>query len=199
MTYHGIDIGNMELKTGSDRRVVVGDRLTIKIARSNPMNFIKSVRHIGQNYGVRGIARMWRAADVDGYTGLKWQLFHGVKANRRERSLAKHTAVVVPTLSLLGGVINVQPTVDDVKVQYSDIIRAFADNLDNPGMNLPRLGHTVEDIGNFGVHDGLVKFRDAGSYGLERVIELGGGVKPVAESLGALSVVHSSGYEQELQ
>ncbi len=66
--------------------------------------------------------------------------------------------------------VNIQPTTEDIAVSFEDVIGAFADNMRNPGRDIPRIGHMLEDVGNFGFYHGRVLFRDGGSIGLERTL-----------------------------
>lgn len=176
----------MELHSGNDRHVIVGKKRTIKIARSNPGDFIDQVKDTYTRYGFKNLINSWRNVGFDGYTGLKWQLFHGITANRREYRLALKSDLVVPTRMLLAGIINVQPTTTDVNIETGDVLSQLVDSLEQPGMNIPRLGHMLEDTGNFGVHGGSLKFRDGGSYGLERVLNETAEEPNIKHALGAL-------------
>lgn len=178
----------MEMHSGSDRRVIVGKRHTIKVARANPFRFVQSAYETTRHHGLTGLKRMWDI-DADGYQGLKWFLLHGIVANQREARIAKSSRdIVVPVRTLLAGLINVQPSTVGITQNYDQIKSALLDNLDSPGANLPRLGHMLEDTSNFGIYEGKIMFRDGGSYGLERVLSGENGPSGIAKALGSLSV-----------
>ncbi len=112
-------------------------------------------------------------------------------ANRREARLASTSDAVVPTRSLLGGVVNIQPTTEPIKACGEDVVRTFSNILSNPQYEVSQLGHMLEDAGNFGIHNGTVKFRDGGSSGLERMLKDKAGTESVKKALGALTVNYS--------
>lgn len=153
---------------GEDRIAFVGERLTFKVARTNPRDFKDYARDVLKHYGLKTAIDLWRNGDADDHQTLKNFLFHGIVANRRERRLAKRGDVVVPTLSLLGGLVNVQRTADTPEIPLRTVHGLFADHL---GPTVTRLGHMLERPGNIGVTGGQVQFVDGGSRGLERLMD----------------------------
>lgn len=117
---------------------------------------------------------------------MKWHLFHGIDANRRENRLAKNYDVVTPTVSILG-LVNLQPVSEDIPADDREVEKAFAANMEYPWRDVPRLGHMLEEPANFGIHNGQVKFRDGGDRGLERTLLTQGGPEGVARALVALT------------
>lgn len=178
----------MELHSGSDRHVFIGKSHTIKIARSSPFRFMQSMFETGTHYGIGTVVRHWRAMSADNEKSLKWFLLHGVAANKREARIAQCASeVATPTRALLAGLVAVQPTTSSISVTHRDILRSFCDHLDEPGVNVARLGHSLEKAENFGLHEGVLKFRDAGSLGLERVLIDEGGPETIQQALGSLA------------
>jgi hypothetical protein len=174
----------MKVIKGSDRIAYIGERHTVKIAKSNPQQFLKSARYTKERSGIRGVVSTWQALTADQHQSLKNFLFHGVVANRREEHLAKqHKGIVVPTVSILGGLVNVQPTVPSTGLSHAAIHSAFATHLDP---RVTRLGHMLEDTSNMGVIDGSVMFTDGGSIGLESFMEKQ--PQAVRQALGALTL-----------
>lgn len=174
----------MKLHRGTDRIACVGERYTVKIARSNPLQFFKYAHSIQERRGFRTVIDAWNASTADQHQSLKNLLLHGVIANRRERRLAEEGVdVVIPTASLLGGIINVQPTAPSTSLDEASVHSAFVEKL---GPGVTALGHMLEDPNNLGVHNGSVKFVDGGSHGLERVMQ----TQPemVEQALGSLAL-----------
>lgn len=176
----------MEFHRGSDRTVIVGKKRTLKIARSNPFRFIQSVYKTYTRHGAKGIKYKLDSEDIDTHHGIKWQLLHGISANQREHRISVTSELVVPTRMLLAGIVNIQPTTPDADINYRDASKALTDHLDRPGRDKARLGHMLEDSANFGVYQGAVRFRDGGSYGLERLLCEGQGPN-LKRALGALA------------
>lgn len=91
----------------------------------------------------------------------------GLRANEIERRLAdKFGQFLVPTTGCL--CMNIQPTVPIVELDLDTIWSCI------PRVIQARysgsLAHSLERIGNLGVHEGQVKFTDAGSSALERIM-----------------------------
>lgn len=181
----------MELISGVDCRVLVGKNYSAKVARSNPKAFLRYASQIRQERGLKSVVDMWRSESADSFMGMKWHLFHGIVANRRERRLAKSFDVVTPTRSLLFGLVNIQPTSEELSADEYDISNAFIESFEQPGIAIPRLGHMLENVSNLGVYNGNVLFRGGGERGLDRTLETEDGAESVRRALGILSVVHS--------
>lgn len=158
----------MEIYQGVDRTAYVGERYTVKVARSKPRQFLQSAMHTKERAGFRGIVDAWRALTADQHQSLKNFLFHGVVSNRRESHLSEqYEDVVTPTLSVLGGLVNVQHTAAPTSLDHDVIHAAFAEHL---GPRVTTLGHMLENTGNLGVVGGHVRFVDGGSRGLEELM-----------------------------
>lgn len=177
----------MERISGTDRHVMIGKRYTAKIARFNSKGFLSYAVARYRKRGFRSVINEWNVEKVDNYKGMKWHLFHGVAANRRERKLAKLFDVITPTRSILFGLVNLQPTTKDVPVGDKEIGRTFIENMMHPRRDVPGLGHMLEEPANFGIYEGEVKFRDGGSRELERTLEREDGYGSVSKALGALT------------
>jgi hypothetical protein len=181
----------MEMHLGSDRRVFCGDKHTVKIARLSPRGFIEYATYVYKNRGVRGVVKAWKSDTPTSVSGLKWNLLRGIDANRRERRVSRNTEVIVPTRSLLAGIVNIQPTTSSIGVSGEEVVRLFSDNLSNPHYEVARLGHMLEDSSNFGIHEGVVKFRDGGSTGLENMLAGVDDISSIRRSLGAVTIKNS--------
>ena len=169
---------------GVDRTAFVGERYTVKIARTNIGQFLKSTYRIRETAGFTDVVKMWKAYSADQHQSLKNLLLHGIVANQREYRLAKQdTAVVVPTISILKGLVNVQLTASPTNLGSAHVHAAFTEQL---GPEITTLGHMLEDTGNLGIVAGAVVFVDGGSQGLERLME----TRPdsVARALGSLTM-----------
>lgn len=177
----------MEIKGGTDRLVLSCNRYTVKVARTNPKNFARNAYQIGHNRGIRAIFKTWQRETADSYSAMKRPLLHGIVANRREKRLARLFDVVTPTRSLLFGLVNVQPTTADIPDHERVISKAFVEGMKHPGRDIPRLGHMLEESANFGIHEGVVKFRDGGERGLERTLATTDGIEGVTQALGILT------------
>lgn len=177
----------MELHTGSDRRVICGKKYTVKIARASPKGFLEYGTYIYRQKGLKYLFGVWDRESTNSCSGLKWNLLHGVVANRREERLARNYKLFVPTRSFLAGVLNLQPTTNAVGAKKEELMRTFVKNLQNSSYEVAHLDHIFEDAGNFGVHEGAVKFRDGGSTGLERMLTSEVGTHSVEKALGALT------------
>jgi hypothetical protein len=177
----------MEIIKGTDRTAFVGEDFTFKVARSKPGRFLESARTQHDRYGFRGLLNYWNEMNVDQIHSLKWYLFHGVAANRREQRLSEQ-GVVIPTVSILGGLVNIQHTVPSTGLDFDAVRAAFIEHV---GQKVATVGHMLEDMNNFGVLDGQVKFVDGGSEGLERVMETH--PERIENALGALSLQLEAG------
>lgn len=175
----------MEIIKGKDRTAYVGERYTIKVARSNPRQFLKFVQQAKEKAGFKGVVEAWKAYSVDQYQSPKNALLHGIAANRRESRLAKQYGnIVIPTISILSGLVNVQPTVLSTDLVHDTIHSTFTGCL--AGSSVTKLGHMLEDTSNMGVVDGQVKFVDGGSVGLEGLMQTQ--PEAVLQALGSLTL-----------
>jgi len=173
----------MNIHKGSDRTAYVGERYTVKVARSNPVLFLQEANGIRDAHGLRNLLKVWNIVSVDSHGGLKYMLLHGVMANRRERRIAKEFgSVIVPTLSVLG-LVNIQPSVPTTTLTHMEAHTAFCETL---GPTVTKLGHMLEDTSNLGVHDGQVKFVDGGSVSLEGLMH--SQAEDIEQALGALTL-----------
>lgn len=178
----------MKTYKGTDRTAYVGEQYTIKVARSNPKQFVKSAQCTKERAGLKGVVSDWKSLTADQHHSLKNFLLHGVVANRRERRLAKQeNSVVIPTISILSGLVNVQPTVPSTNLEHRSIHFAFVEHL---GSRVTKLGHMLEDISNMGVIDGQVKFIDGGSLGLEGLMQ--SQPEAIQQALGSLTLQHNA-------
>ena len=159
----------MRVYKGVDRIAFVGDKTTVKVARTNPVAFGKEVRHKFGRGGVKEVAGAWTGLTADMHHSLKNLLLHGIVANRREDRLATTSEAIVPTQSYLGGILNIQRTVDPVGLTFEDIYGSFAEHL---GPRVTKIGHMLENPSNVGISDGQARFVDGGSIGLERLLEI---------------------------
>ena len=158
----------MEIYRGTDRTAVVGARYTAKIARLHPRKFLRDASHIREQDGVTGVLHSWKALTVDQHQSLKSYLMHGIVANRRERRLATPGGLIIPTRSLFGGLINIQPTVPVIELDHRTVHFTFLDQL---GTRTNKIIHLLEHTDNFGVFDSQVRFIDGGSIGLEELMQ----------------------------
>jgi hypothetical protein len=91
----------------------------------------------------------------------------GFEANKIEARLAnKFGEFVVPTTGCV--CINIQPTVPIVELEFHSLWKCLPAQIQ--GRYSGSLAHTLERPGNLGVHDGKVKFTDAGSLVLEEIM-----------------------------
>ena len=159
----------MIVKKGEDRIAFVGEKLTFKLAKTSPRRAGERMKHIFKKQGLRGLLNEWVRYGADDHHTLPNHLLHGVVANRRERRLAREFGeVVVPTISILGGIANMQRTAEPTELSHREIHRSFAENL---GTLVVGLGHMLENTTNLGVNDGRVKFVDGGSRRLEGLMQ----------------------------
>ncbi|MEK7594819.1 MAG: hypothetical protein AAB436_04230 [Patescibacteria group bacterium] len=159
----------MKISKGEDRIAFVGERLTVKVARTHPLKFGKQAIQLTQRYGIRTAINFWTDFDPDQHKSLQNRLLHGVNANRREERLARGAgSVVVPTVSILGGIANVQLTAEAPELSGRDIRGTFTDHLGT--VPVAQLSHMLENPNNLGVDDGVIKFVDGGSKALEELI-----------------------------
>jgi hypothetical protein len=173
----------VEIYKGTDRTAFVGSRYTAKFARSNPIRFIKYAHSVEKRSGLKGVLNLWNQFSADQHLSLKNFLAHGVIANRREHRLANNGEIVIPTRSLFGGLVNIQPTVPDSGLDERTIHSAFVEQL---GPKVTKLGHMLEDTNNMGMFEGRVRFVDGGSRGLESLMQTQ--PQEILQALGSLSV-----------
>lgn len=172
----------MNVYEGEDRTAFVGKKFTVKVARTHPKQFGKTLHQHMERGGVKEVVDWWNRFDVDQMGSMKRMLLHGIAANRREHRLAERfDRVVVPTVSLLGGVANVQPTTQAPGLGEDDIWGSFVDHL---GPKATKLGHMMENVNNFGIYDNRVVFVDGGSHGLETLLKTH--AHDIEKSLGAV-------------
>lgn len=158
------------IEVGTNRVAIVGENATIKVAKVHALQFGKQVAETVQRHGLRSAFDSWRHLGPDVHQSLRNRLLGGVSANRRESRLARdHGDAVVPTISILGGLVNIQRTAEYTDVTFAEMQGSFADNL---GSDVVRLGHMMEHGQNIGVLSGTVKFLDGGSPALEALLEL---------------------------
>ena len=154
----------MRVEQGQDRIVLVGENLVIKVAKFKPIRFSKSAKVIIERYGVGRLKTDW-SYSADSFGTLKSMLFHGVTANKREKRLSQSCGeLVVPTISVLGGAINLQRTAMPTKLNEDQVEDSFTKHL---GHKKVYLEHSIENPNNFRVSNGTVKFVDGGSRHLE--------------------------------
>jgi hypothetical protein len=175
---------DVKIERGEDRTAFIGKELTVKVARWRPAEFRKQLKGDFQRGGAKRVISMWKAMGPDDGYSMKNFLLHGVVANRRERRLARdYSGVVVPTRSLLGGLVNIQRTAAPTELSHRAIHSSFVDYLDSL-TNI--LGHTTESASNFGISDGAVKLVDGGSRGLETLLRTRRG--DIESALGSVGV-----------
>lgn len=145
---------HMEIHRGTDRLVISGRRHVAKIARVSSVSFLKHAKTIYSEQGLEGLSRRWERETPDSQSGLKWFLLHGVVANRREGRITKNYNTVLPTTSLLAGLINIQPTTDNLDLSALDICGTFSDSLAGSKFENSHIGHLLGDPSNFGLHKG---------------------------------------------
>lgn len=174
----------MRVARGTDRIAFVGEKHTVKVAKTRPALFSKEVHRQLERGGVKGVVNSWNRFNPDQLGSLKHMLLHGIAANRREARLAKQFgAVVAPTISLLGGVANIQPTAQSTGLDHTDVHSSFVDHI---GHRVTALGHMLENPENLGITAGGVRFIDGASLGLERLlIERPGDIEQALGSVAA--------------
>jgi len=176
----------MEIKKGTDRIAIIGEEETIKVPNFDSVARLSKVTKWYEEGGLEGV-KTWIALDDEDDDGPSYMLFHGVRANRRESELARDfTNIVLPTRSLFFGALNIQPTVPELELEWEELKRSFVDHLFN---RVAEIGHTLEKPGNFGIHDGRVKFIDAGSARVARLMyaersKIEGALRSVEEKIG---------------
>lgn len=174
----------MAIYKGEDRTAFVGEKFTVKVARSHPKQFGKTLHQHIDRGGFKEAVDWWKRFDVDKMGSMKLMLLHGIAANRREHRLAERfDRVVIPTMSLLGGIANVQPTTQAPDLGEDDIWGSFVDHL---GPKATKLGHMMEDVNNFGIYDSRVVFVDGGSHGLEQLLQTR--ADDIEKSLGSVGL-----------
>jgi hypothetical protein len=172
----------MEIFTGDDRVVIAGSKWVTKLPRITFDNIrvpIRDTVRCYKNYGSSAVKQMW-LKDSDERTSFRWHLLHGLRANQREEQIAKaHPHIVAATRGFLGGVVNFQPRLRSPE-GLGAYERAGCFYAELGPNDTPRLGHIIEDEGNFGYgSDGLLVFVDGGSHGLERLLKEGRNTKIV--------------------
>ena len=178
----------MELYRGTDRYVLVGKKVTVKIARSHPIGFLSYATQVKNRFGLGSIIDRWNYEKADSFTkGMKWRLLHGIVANRREVRLANTFDVVTPTKGVLFGLVNIQPTTRDLPATEDDISSAFRESFTNEGQSIPRIGHLLEEPANLGIYKGAVQFRDGGERGLDQILTIYDGADEIRSALGLLT------------
>jgi hypothetical protein len=91
----------------------------------------------------------------------------GLEANEIEAQLANQFGeFVVPTVSY--GRVNVQPTVPIVELEFRPLWKCIPVQIQ--ARYAGSLAHSLEQPGNLGIHEGKVKFTDAGSLVLEEIM-----------------------------
>lgn len=182
----------MRTRKGTDRIALVGERYTFKLARSNPWLFLKVAKETESSFR-QSKARGMELDELKKYRsvilqhGLSQHLLRGVIANKRERRLAEAGGVVLPTISLPGSLVNVQPTAQGTGLDFHAVHSIFADYL---GPEVTKLGHMLEDTDNLGVINDHVVFVDGGSQGLERLMQ--SHEDSIRQALGALSLIRAN-------
>jgi hypothetical protein len=172
----------MAVYKGKDRMAVVGEKYVVKVARSHPKQFGRSLHQHIERDGIKEALDDWNRFDADQLGGMRRMLLHGIAANKREHRLAERfDRVVVPTATLLGGIVNIQPTAQAVDLDFTEIWGSFVDHL---GYKVTKLGHMMEDTNNFGIYDNRVMFVDGGSDGLEDLLQTH--AHDIEKSLGAV-------------
>ncbi len=86
-------------------------------------------------------------------------------------------------MSLLGGLVNVQPTLSSTGLDYGTTRAAFVEQLD-PAVTA--LDYMLENSSNIGVFDGKVTFTDGGDAGIESLMQ----TQPdaIRQALGSLTL-----------
>ena len=160
----------MIIKKGEDRIAFVGEKLTVKLAKTSPRKAYGRAEELIKRYGIKALLNEWAKYGADDQQTLPHRLLHGLAANNRERRLAKNFGrIVVPTVSILGGIANIQRTAEPVNLPQREIQSIFAENLG--GLLVAELSHNLEDTTNLGMSDGRVRFIDGGSRRLEGLLE----------------------------
>jgi hypothetical protein len=156
---------------GEDRIALVGETSTLKVARVDAGRCLDSAHLAWKRGGLPRLQHEWASLPVDQHQSMQYYMFRGVTANRTEAQLAsEYPDAIIPTTALLGGLANLQPTVETIEPDNLEIHRLFIDLLGQRAVKL-HLGHTLEpEKYNLGRHNGRVKFIDAGSDGLRHLL-----------------------------
>ena len=171
----------MELHKGTDRLAVTSSSYTLKLPLVDMRGFTLYAAKVTRARGVSGVIKLWHLSNPESRGSLKGHLAHGIIANRREKRLVD-LGVVVPTTSILGGLINVQQTAHPLALDFRALHTAITDELDS---DVAKISHMTEDLSNFGQIDGQAYFVHGGSHGLEEIMKTRS--EAVRRALGALS------------
>lgn len=155
---------------GTDRISYVGETSTVKLAKIELQKALYEAYSIGKRAGVDRL-REALTIPATSHQSIQSYALRGIVANRTEGYLAQeYPDAVVPTRRLLGGLANVQPSVEIVEPDSREVYRIFIALFGQYAVKL-HLGHSLEPEGhNLGIHDGVVKFVDAGSDGLKHLL-----------------------------
>lgn len=176
---------------GADRIALVGEASTLKVARADVGKCLDSVQLAWSRGKFLQLQREWTSFSVNQHQSMKYFIFRGIKANRTEARLAsQHPDAVIPTMTILGGLANIQPTVEVAEPNNLEVHRLFIDQLGQRAVKL-HLDHTLEpEKHNLGWHNGQVKFIDAGSDGLDHLLSTKSAA--ILSVLGALGEILAS-------
>jgi hypothetical protein len=174
----------MKVFKGVDRTALVGESQTIKIANANSPQLFDTLQYMYEHSGIKGVVQAWKSMNGGQQHKIKDLLLHGVTANRREYRIASnYDGIVLPTVSMLGGAVNVQPTVPTLDICPRALRNTFAEQF---GGRVEFLEHDLDNPHNFGVLEGQVLFVDGGSRGLENLMQTN--PDSIKNALGALSM-----------
>lgn len=170
----------MEVLRGSDRIVIPAGDQVFKLPRFSARDAL-STTFDASRYGLKGVRRYW-GMDADTHQSPRWFLLHGVRANQREAVLAHDfPKIVINTLMLGGGALNIQPRAEQLNITSEDMARIFAEHLSG---RVAFIGHMIDNPSNFGIcDDGHVRIVDGGSIKLEDMLRNRGEYQRIGAAL----------------
>jgi len=158
----------MEIRKGTTRIAFVDEGSTVKVPRPTLIykGFQSLTRLLMDSRPV-----FWKIVQGNEHCTCS-PLFNlqGLFANQREgRHWHELRDIVVPTRSLLGGLLAIQPTTADIAFSKGEPWNAMSERLyeeifDANGQ------HTLQNPRNYGMHEGKVRIRDFGGLGIPQLL-----------------------------
>jgi len=162
----------MESKVGTARIAYIGKHTTIKRSLITVADSISDLWTL-LNCGRYDLIRTVIFGDEKQYQ--PWSLSYSIRGvfetNREAANWKDLKGIVLPTRSMLGGLLAVQKTTDDLRTPFYDYLGMVNEELDAITLMQKGVHHTFSGIDNFGFDQGEVRLRDFGGKGVPEFLK----------------------------
>lgn len=157
----------MEVHRGSSRYAFINGTHAFKVPRFDFITQLRLLKSLYDTKGLKGILN-WFTRSEDSMWGLKRLFVRGFNQNLREGRLSRKLKdIVVPTLTSIFGLLNIQEKASPVDLEIDDVTKTLEKYV---GDDIWQDSHTFCHPDNYGIHEGKVKLRDYGGQSAQSIL-----------------------------